>query len=107
VGNFNAPIILDEVPNDPGESRIKTIIMKISNITMPINEGINVVQIRYTSNIPSLSGEHVSGFLKLSNFLNVLFRGFDELVFPIYLNISSLFIRGNRCRMVTKQEKNV
>jgi hypothetical protein len=43
----------------------------------------------------------------LSNFLNVSFRGFDELVFPIYLNISSLFIRGNRCRMVTKQERSV
>ncbi len=74
---------------------------------MPINVGIRIVQTLYTSNVPSLFGEHVSGFLNPANLLSVVFSGFDEAVFPIYLNISSLFIRGNRCRMIIRQERSV
>ena len=69
-----------EVPNEP---RVLNIIIRSSKITMPINVGIRVVQILYTSNVTSLFGEHVSGFLNPANLLKVLFSGFDEAVFPI------------------------
>ena len=69
-----------EVPNG---AFVLNIIMRSSKITIPIKIGIRVVQILYTSNIPSLFGEHVSGFLNPANLLKVLFSGFDEAVFPI------------------------